>query len=148
MRVFISTVLGAACLLLLCAALAPVESAENEDVKAARECMDNFFTAFNAADNDALQKYMNYPHDFLSRNGQVRVTEERWDMSFERMRENEGWHSSSLDKVEISMVFDGKVHFNIVFSRHHEDGSTYRTVPGQWIVTRQDGHWGVQIRSY
>ena len=128
--------------------LAADENANEQAVNAARETVEAFFVDFNAGDNDALQEHMNYPHIFLTRNGQARVIEERWDMNFEGIREREGWRRSTIDSMEASLVFEDKVHLNLVFSRVGEDGKVYRTVPGQWIVTRQDGNWGVQLRSY
>lgn len=128
--------------------LASQEYDKDEQVRIAKKTMEDFFVDFNAADNEALQEHMNYPHIFLTGNGRARMQEERMDMNFDAMREREGWAKSTLDSVEPSMVFDGKVHFNLVFSRVGTDGKVYRTVPGQWIVTRQDGHWGVQVRSY
>ena len=114
----------------------------------ARHAMEEFYRVFNEADNEALQEFMNFPHVFLSANGRVSISEERWTMNFDGMRERENWASSSLDSAKACLVMETKVHFDIVFSRHHADGSTYRTVPGMWIVTKQDDHWGVQLRSY
>ena len=136
------------CLIAMPFVLASGENAEEDAVNDAKETVVKFFEAFNAADNDALQDYMNYPHIFLTRNGQARIIEERWDMNFEGLREREGWRRSTIDSLEVSMVFEDKVHLNLVFSRVGQDGEIYRTVPGQWIVTKQDGRWGVQLRSY
>ena len=114
----------------------------------ARRALDGFYEAFNAADNDALQKYCNYPHAFVGSNGSVRVIEDRWTMNFERMREGEGWSHSTLESAEAVFVKEDKVHFQIVFSRTNTDGEKYRTMPGLWIMTRQNGQWGLTLRSY
>ena len=131
------------CLIAMPFVLASGENAEDDTVNDAKETVVKFFEAFNAADNDALQKYMNYPHIFLTRNGQARIIEERWNMNFEGLGDREGWQRSTIDSIEASMVFEDKVHLNLVFSRVNQDGEIYRTVPGQWIVTKKDGHWGV-----
>lgn len=123
---------------------AAIEQAEND----AREALVGFYAAFNAADNDALQNYMNYPHAFVGSNGSIRVMEERFDMNFDRMREDEGWHRSTLDFADATLVKEDKVHFDIVYSRHRADNTTYRTVPGLWIMTKQNGKWGLTLRSY
>jgi len=114
----------------------------------ARGALESYFEAFNEADNDALQGYMNYPHAFVGANGSIRVMDERFDINFDRMNEDEGWHHSTLDFAQSFLVKEDKVHFNIVFSRHRADNSAYRTVEGLWIMTRQDGHWGLSLRSY
>ena len=123
---------------------AAIEQAEDD----ARAALEGFFVAFNAGDNDALQEYMNYPHVFVGSNGSIRLIEDRLDTDFDRMRKNEGWHHSTLDFAQAFLVKEDKVHFNIVFSRHRADNTTYRTVPGLWIMTKQDGQWGLSLRSY
>lgn len=135
-------------MVVLGAAWAVAAPGDEETIAAGRKTVEGFFVAFNQGDNDALQNYMNYPHIFLSRNGGARVSEERVDTPFDRMREGEGWHHSSIGSLEPLLTFEDKVHFKLVFSRHHEDGSVYRTVTGEWVVTQKDGHWGVQLRSY
>ena len=116
--------------------------------KDARQALDDFFVAFNAADNDALQNYSNYPHAFVGSNGSIRIIEDRWEANFDAMREREDWHHSTLDSARAFIVKEDKVHFEIVFSRHNTDGTKYRTVPGLWIMTKQDGQWGLSLRSY
>ncbi len=116
--------------------------------KDARQALADFFVAFNAADNDALQNYSNYPHAFVGSAGSIRIIEDRWEANFEAMREREGWHHSTLDSARAFIVKEDKVHFEIVFSRHNTDGEVYRTVPGLWIMTKQDGKWGLSLRSY
>jgi ketosteroid isomerase-like protein len=123
---------------------ASIEQAEAE----ARAALNGFYEAFNAADNDALKNYMNYPHAFVGSNGSIRTMNERFDMNFDRMRKDEGWHHSTLDFADATLVKEDKVHFNIVYSRHRADNTTYRTVPGLWIMTKQDGKWGLTLRSY
>ena len=116
--------------------------------KDARKALNGFFDAFNAADNDALQDYCNYPHAFVGREGSIRIIEDRWEMNFDTMRERENWKKSTLDSARAFLVKEDKVHFEIVFSRHNTDGEVYRTVPGLWIMTKQDGKWGLSLRSY
>jgi len=123
---------------------ADAEQAERD----ARAAIDTFMTAFNAADNDALQAVMNYPHVFVGANGEMRVTEDRLDTDFDRLRDSEGWHHSTMDSAEAVLVKEDKVHFIITFSRHKADGTTYQTTSGLWIMTKQDGDWGLSLRSY
>jgi ketosteroid isomerase-like protein len=140
-------IIAAACLLVA----GPVHSAATEAETAerdARAAMDAFMKAFNAGDNDALQAVMNYPHVFVGANGGIRVIDDRLDMDFDRLRNDEGWHHSTMDSADAFLVKEDKVHFNIVFSRHKADGTTYQTTPGLWIMTKQDGNWGLSVRSY
>ena len=47
------------------------------------------------------------------------------------------------------MIHEGKdkVHFDVCFSRFKEDGTCYATHEAVWVVTRVEGHWGIQARS-
>lgn len=127
---------------------APASQAELEAAeKAARQALEGFFEAFNSADNEALQQYCNYPHAFVGAAGSIRVVD-HWEMDFDALRAREGWRESTLDSVRAFLVKPDKVHFEIVFSRHKEDGTVYRTVPGLWIMTLQEGRWGLSLRSY
>lgn len=116
---------------------------------AAKKLIEDFFVAFNAKDNEALQKIANYPHVFLLNNGRMSIANsaEELVMDFDAMKEREGWHHSSLGDYNVSSSSPEKVHVELTFHRHTEDGVIYRTVPALWIVTKQDGEWGLQFRS-
>ena len=126
----------------------PAEYNEEENIKQAWAAIENFFVAFNNEDNDAMHPYMTFPHMFLSRNGSVSIQEERWSMNFDRMKESQDWVKSTLDSREATMVYADKVHFKITFSRHNSKGERYHVQEGIYIVTRKDGKWGLQVRSY
>jgi ketosteroid isomerase-like protein len=126
------------------------EEASAEALQGARQAVLDFFTAFNAGDVDGVSQPLNYPHVFLAGGG-VRAAPDAASPSvrpnFERMREAQGWHRSSIESLEASHVSENKVHFDLVFSRWHPDGSRYLTIPALWILTRAGDHWGIQLRS-
>jgi ketosteroid isomerase-like protein len=128
---------------------AHMEDTTSEAEAAAKNLIDEFFEAFNAEDNDALQKIANYPHSFLLDNGRVITAQSANElvMNFDAMKEREGWHHSTLDAYKVCQSSAEKVHVELTFSRHKADGTNYWTVPALWIVTKQDGKWGIQIRS-
>jgi len=134
--------------MVLFSSYAATEPDEEETVREAWTCIEGFYREFNNEDNEAMQAYMTFPHLFLTRNGGVRVSDERWDMNFDRMKESQDWVKSTLDSHEVTMVFRDKVHFKITFSRHNSKGEKYMTQEGIYIVTKQDGKWGLQVRSY
>ena len=115
----------------------------------ARAALDEYFRAWNAEDNAAVAAACNYPRLSLGRNGRVSVREGPADVvtDFERLRQTEGWDHSTIDHAEPLQVAPDKVHFEVVFSRRHADGTVYRTVPSLFIITRQDGEWGLQFQS-
>ena len=129
------------------ALVAPLSA--QDELQEARAALDEYFRAFNAADNEALVAISNFPRLSLGRNGQVVVREQPADIEtdFQLLRQVEGWDHSTLDLVEPLQVAADTVHFEVVFSRRHADGSAYRTVPGLFVITRQDGEWGLQLQS-
>ena len=73
-------------------------------------------------------------------------TPEEIATDFEVLRQS-GWDHSTLDLAEAVHVSADKVHFRIVFSRYTADGSPYTTAPGLYVITNQNGHWGLQLQS-
>ena len=139
--------LGAAVLAVAGLLAAPV--AAQDHVAEARAALDEYFRAWNTADNDAIAEISNFPRLSLGANGQivVRETPEEITIDFDLLRAAEGWDHSTLDLVDAVQASEDKVHFKIVFSRRRADGSPYRTAPGLYVVTKQNGHWGLQLQS-
>ena len=126
----------------------PQESRLREAEEAARAAMEGFFRAFNATDNDALQEFIHYPHIVTSVDNSIGTWEQGLTVDFDALRDQQGWDHSTLDSAEAVLVREDKVHFKFVFSRHKADGTTYLTRPGLYAVTKQDGKWGISLRSY
>ncbi len=117
--------------------------------RAAVGVVEEFFAAFNAADNVRLAELLNYPHVFLLGEGTLRtaLTPGDADTDFEALRTTQGWVRSSLHEIDTLSVAPSAVVFRLTFQRHNAAGESYWTTPALWIVTEQDGHWGIQVRS-
>jgi hypothetical protein len=115
----------------------------------ARVALDEYFRSWNAADNEDIARISNFPRVSVGPSGQivVRETPEEIVTDFDALRDAQGWDYSSLDLVDAVHVSEGKVHFRIVFSRRHADGAPYSTVPALYVITKQNGHWGLQLQS-
>ena len=122
--------------------------AQNDEFEAQKTLVE-YFRAWNAEDNEAITQASNFPRLSLGGNGQVVVRESPEDITtdFELLRQGEGWDHTTLDLFEAVQVSVDKVHFKVVFSRHYEDGTTYRTIPALYVITKQNGHWGLQLQS-
>ena len=131
------------------AATMTVMLAAQDDESGAQAALEEYFRAWNAADNEGIAEASNFPRLSLGNNGQVVVREAPEDIAtdFDLLRQAEGWDHTTLDLFEAVQVSDDKVHFKIVFSRRHEDGTAYRTIPALYVVTQQNGHWGLQLQS-
>lgn len=115
----------------------------------AREALDAYFVAWNAADVPALRKTLNYPFLTIGPAGQVitHATPEDHEVDFDALRAREGWGSSTLDAADVIGSSGTKVTFVCAFSRYHPDGSRYGGGRVVYIMTLHDGHWGMQARS-
>jgi hypothetical protein len=112
--------------------------------------VDEFFVAFNAADNAALLKVSHVPQIMLSA-GQFMLAEDIASpivtMNFERMRERENWHSSELGYFEVVNVSENQVIVELSFERFNPNAEHYLTGPAVWVLNRREGRWGVEFRS-
>jgi len=137
--------------------LATAQSAQQWE-REARGAIELYFRGANMRDPDAYYGGWNFPHYGVGGNGRITTSVASREDAQELIRkgeprpawkamEREGWVRTSLDLAEAVLVGPDKVHFKIVWSRHNASGAAYRSEAGLWIVTRQDGHWGLQLRS-
>lgn len=136
-------------MLLVVGTMTPGLTAQGEGLVDAQAALEEYFRAWNDEDNEALAGASNFPRLSIGRNGQVVVREGAEDIEtdFDLLKQAEGWDHSTVDLVEALQVAPDTVHFKVVFSRRHVDGSAYRTVPALFIMTSQGGHWGLQLQS-
>jgi len=119
-------------------------------IEAAQAWLARFLEAWNSADLERVRDELHYPHITIGgAGGQVVVAQTRDDFQtdFARMREVEQWASSSFDDFTLIGASDTKVHFETTFRRYTADGTLYGSGRVLYIVTEQDGHWGMQLRS-
>ena len=119
-----------------------------ESEEQAMRLLDDFMAAFNARDLKAWEATFNYPSVRLASGKVVLIDKPGFhppDM-FDRFR-GQGWDHSAWDHRKIIHNSDDKVHVDTRFTRYREDGSKIGVYDSIYVVTRQDGHWGVQARS-
>jgi len=120
----------------------------NDPLSEALAILDAFMAALNRGDEAGVNATFNFPHVRLA-SGKVALWQTRGDYELEgfRARAGEGWAESRWDERTPIHVGDGKVHLAVQFSRWRRDGSLIGRYQSIYIVTNQDGHWGVQARS-
>ena len=57
------------------------------------------------------------------------------------------WDHSAWERREVIHAGADKVHIDTRFTRYRKDGSVIGGFDSMYVVTNQDGHWGVKIRS-
>ncbi len=127
--------------------MTPVEG-RAEAEQAAVAAVEAFYQAWSEGDIEALRETMNYPHvSLFPGHIEVRATPADFESPFERLREGQGWHRSSLDRLHVIWTRDDKVCVDAHWSRYGEDGTRYLSGNIIYLVTRVDGHWGIQFRA-
>jgi len=125
------------------------EATMNEDALAsAMKAMDDYIDGLNRGDEPAVNNACNFPHVRLA-GGKVVVWPNHGDYKLGDFvaRAGDGWHHSKWDERTPIHVGRDKVHLKVKFSRWREDGSLLSVFETIYIVTLQDGHWGIQARS-
>ncbi|MDA0352804.1 MAG: hypothetical protein O3A10_11415 [Chloroflexi bacterium] len=119
-------------------------------IEAAQAWLARFLEAWNSADIERVRDELHYPHISIGgAGGQVVVAQTRDDFKtdFARMAATEGWASSTFEDFTPISASATKVHFETTFKRYTTDGTLYGSGRVLYIVTEQDGHWGIQLRS-
>lgn len=116
----------------------------------ARQVMEEFFRAWNTGDDAELRKVQHFPFVTLGANGRTSIAmkAEDFTQNFPALRQNEGWAKSTLDGIQVLPVAaPDKIHLVVTYSRYKADGTRYMTGETFYILTRQNGRWGMQLRS-
>ncbi|HTQ12656.1 MAG TPA: hypothetical protein VMH86_02175 [Rhizomicrobium sp.] len=116
-------------------------------IAAAMKCLDDFMAAFNARDVEAFEATFNFPSIRLA-SGRL-VTLDKGDMTAERFTQGalREWDHSAWEHRKIIHAGPDKVHIDTRFTRYRKDGSVIGGFDSVYVVTCENGHWGVKIRS-
>ena len=123
-------------------------SPKNADsIAAAMQCLDDFMAAFNARDIAAWRQTFNFPSVRLA-SGTMAIIDESYHQPqmFGRGALAE-WDHSAWARREVIHAGADKVHIDTRFVRYRQDGSEIGGFDSIYVVTREDGHWGVKARS-
>jgi len=120
----------------------------SDALTAALAALDDYMAALNRGDEAGVNAACNFPHVRLA-GGKVVVWPNHGDYKLDDFiaRAGDGWHRSTWDERTPIHVGKIKVHLKVKFSRWRKDGSLLGAFETIYIVTRQDGHWGIQARS-
>ena len=115
---------------------------------AAMKCLDEYMTTWNSKDTVAWERTFHFPHYRLA-SGKMTVLERPGLQSpklFETMTAS-GWHHSKWDRRKIIHATPDKIHVDTKFTRYRADNSVLGSYESLYILTKEDGRWGVKMRS-
>jgi hypothetical protein len=134
-----------------------------EKVDAARDAqvmavLDRYMDALNALDLERHVATYHFPH-YRHASGEIKV----WQTPREaipllgapeaerraRLREalEPDWHRSEWTRRDIVQGDDAKVHVVTTFVRFREDGSEIASYDSLYVMSFEEGHWGIKGRS-
>lgn len=116
-------------------------------IAAAMKVLDEFMTAFNARDIDAWQKTFNFPSVRLASNTMVIIDADYHKPEMFGRGALTEWDHSEWERREVIHAGEDKVHIDTRFSRFRKDGSVIGGFDSIYVVTNENGHWGVKARS-
>lgn len=112
-------------------------------------CLAAFTERFNARDAAGMDAHLHFPHAMLIGERLVvwKVPGQLPAGYFDDLAA-QGWRRSTYHKTRVVMAEAHKVHVLVDYSRDDENGRPLSRHQNLWIVTFEDGRWGVKLRSY
>ena len=123
---------------------------ESSPATEALAAVDRYLAGLNARDTQAIRAAFNFPHLRIGAKGNLSRFEKPEDYDFGhffRATAADGWHHTRWDRTEAVFETEGKVHVAVDFTRYREDGSVIGHYFSLYVVTCQNGHWGIQVGS-
>jgi len=110
--------------------------------------LDEYMEAWNRKDLAAWERTFHFPHYRLA-SGRMNVLDKPGMQDAARVWASAGsdWHHSKWERRRIISSSPDKVHVDTKFTRYRADGSKIGTYESLYIVTKEDGRWGVKLRS-
>ena len=125
------------------------ETAVSPDIeREVMQVLDDYMSAWNKKDLVGWEKTYHFPHYRLA-GGKMSVLDHPGMQDAARVWASAGsdWHHSRWDRRKIVHASTDKVHVDTKFTRCRADGSVINSFESLYILTREDGRWGVKLRS-
>jgi hypothetical protein len=116
-------------------------------IAAAMGVLDAFMAAFNARDLPAWEATFNFPSVRLASNTLAIIEPGYHKPEMFTRGVLFGWDHSAWERREVIHAGADKVHIDTRFTRYRADGSVIGGFDSIYVVTRENGHWGVKARS-
>lgn len=116
---------------------------------AAMKVLDEYMAAWNNRDMEAWERTFQFPHYRLA-SGNMSVLDHAGLQDARQLwatMERGGWHHSRWDRRRIISSAADKIHVDTQFTRYRADGSRIGSYESLYILTKENGHWGVKLRS-
>jgi hypothetical protein len=119
--------------------------------KAVMKVLDDYMEPFNGVetlDMGVWERSIHFPHYRLA-SGKMMIQHGPGEIPLEALKRalGEEWHHSKWQRKSIVHLSESKVHVDTSFARFRKDGSVIASYDSLYILTKEDGRWGVKMRS-
>ena len=128
---------------------APIDAAEIR--KEVMKVLDDYMEPFNGVetlDMEVWERSIHFPHYRLA-SGEMMIQNGPGELSLEALKRalGEEWHHSKWQKKKIVHLSESKVHVDTTFARFRKDGSLIASYDSLYVLTKENGRWGIKMRS-
>jgi len=116
-------------------------------IAAAMKCLDDFIAAFNSRDPEAYAATFNLPTVRIASGKMVILNQEDFTPQRFQAESLKEWDHSRWERRNVIHAGADKVHIDTRFTRYRKDGSVIGGFDSIYVVTQENGHWGVKARS-
>ena len=116
-------------------------------IAAAMAVTDAFMAAFNARDLPAFEQTFNFPSVRRASNTLTLIEPGYHQPQMFEKGPLSDWDHSAWERREVIHAGADKVHLDTRFTRYRKDGSVIGGFDSIYLITCEDGHWGVKARS-
>ncbi|MBU6443428.1 MAG: hypothetical protein KGR48_05920 [Alphaproteobacteria bacterium] len=123
------------------------ENGSSSSITAAQKVLDDFMAAFNARDIAAFEATFNFPSVRLASNTLTIIEKGFHKPEMLSRGALSEWHHSAWERRDVIHAGPDKVHLDTRFTRYRVDGSIIGHFDSIYVITCENGHWGVKARS-
>ena len=129
-------------------AQAPTASVDPAIEKVVIQVLQEYMDGWNRMDVVAWERTFHFPHYRLA-SGRMQVLDRPGLQNAGELRQSAGpeWDHSSWTRLRIIHASADKVHVDTRFTRYRKDGSAINSFDSLYVVTKEQGRWGVKLRS-
>jgi hypothetical protein len=116
--------------------------------RAVMQVLKDSMDAFNCLDITAWERTFHFPHYRLA-SGNMTVLDRPGLQTVEQIRRFIGpdWDHTQWGRLRIIHSSPDKVHVDTQFIRYRKDDSVIGSFDSLYVVTKEQGRWGVKLRS-
>ena len=112
-----------------------------------------YLSALNSGDHFAWGRTLNYPRLRIGVEGEFQVWETQDDCTVftagqgDQFADLSGWDHSVVDAIDVIQVAQNAANVAVQISRYNADDEILSTSDALYLVTNENGQWGIPARS-